>query len=167
MSGFVLKIKTKDGQHIVSNLSTGETIGKLKLQIAELTNIPADCLNIKNGFPPKPLDLSSNDESISTSGIRNGDTLIVEQGKVSSSNDAAAPIVTDVAPVQPKNSLQIEEDTAVAKIFAAEEDGTNVHTSGILLKQVVPSDNSCLFTSIGEFKYLRIIYMLRRSIRTF
>lgn len=148
MSGFVLKIKTKDGQHIVSNLTSSETIGKLKSQIAELTNISADCLNIKNGFPPKPLDLTENDSSISTSGIKNGDTLIVEQGKASSSN-GAAPIVTEVAPVQPKNSLQIEEDTALAQRFAAEDQGTNLHASGILLKQVVPSDNSCLFTSIG------------------
>jgi len=137
MGGFTLKVKTKSGQHVVSDLSENETIGNLKAKISELTNIPANSLNVLNGFPPKPLDLSSNDSSISSSGIASGDTLIVEEKQG-----------VDVSAVR-NDSLQIEEDTLLAQRLAAEQDGTSVSTKGILLKQVVPSDNSCLFTSIG------------------
>lgn len=150
----MLKVKTKQGQHVVSNLTDSETIGNLKSTISELTQIPADCLNVLIGFPPRPLDLSANGSSISTSGITSGDTLIVEEKQAD--------------PVPERNdNQQIEEDILLAQRLAAEEDGTNVNSEGILLKQVVPSDNSCLFTSIGEFKNkpLRVNSQLRASNR--
>lgn len=139
MGGFQLKVKTKQGQHVVSNLSGDETIGNLKTKISELTQIPADGLNVLIGFPPKPLDLSENNNKLSTTGIVNGDTLIVEQ--------KAMP---DVVPTTTRrdDSQQIEEDILLAQRLEAEEGG-NFNSQGILLKQVVPSDNSCLFTSIG------------------
>lgn len=138
MGGFTLRVKTKTGQHVVTNLSETETIGNLKLKISELTNIPANALNVLNGFPPKQLDLSSNDSTILSCGITSGDTLIVDEKQGS------------VASAVRNDSLQIEEDTLLAQRLAAEEDGTSGNAKGILLKQVVPSDNSCLFTSIGE-----------------
>lgn len=134
----MLKVKTKGGQHVVSDLTESETIGNLKTKISEITNIPANSLYILIGFPPKPLDLSENECTILTSGITRGDTLIVDEKQV-----------IDAPPVRNDN-LQIEEDTLLAQRLAAEEDGTSVNSEGILLKQVVPSDNSCLFTSIGE-----------------
>lgn len=139
MSNFMLKVKTKDGQHVVSNLSSTETVAKLKSQISELTSIPADSLNVLSGFPPKPLDLSANEESLATAGIKSGDTLIVEARQSS---------LISTAPIQ-DNSKQVEDDILLAQRLADEEYGTNVNSEGILLKQVVPSDNSCLFTSIG------------------
>lgn len=140
MGGFMLKVKTKQGHHVVDNLSADETIGNLKSKIAELTKIPADGLNVLVGFPPKPLDLSANENLLSSSGIINGDTLIVEEKSI-----------PDVVPQQHRNNLQLEEDILLAQRLAnQEENATCVETQGILLKQVVPSDNSCLFTSIGK-----------------
>lgn len=136
MGGFMLKVKTKQGQHVVSNLSADETIGNLKSKISELTRIPAEGLNVLVGFPPKPLDLSTNENLISASGIINGDTLIVEEKSI-----------PDVVPK--RNNLQLEEDVILAQQFANEDENAS-SSQGILLKQVVPSDNSCLFTSIGE-----------------
>lgn len=139
MGGFMLKVKTKQGHHVVDNLSADETIGNLKSKISELTRIPAEGLNVLVGFPPKPLDLSSNENSISSSGIINGDTLIVEEKSI-----------PDVVPQQHRNNLQLEEDILLAQRLAnQEENATCLEPQGILLKQVVPSDNSCLFTSIG------------------
>lgn len=138
MGGFMLKVKTKQGHHVVSNLTADETIGNLKSKISELTRIPAEGLNVLVGFPPKPLDLSANENSISASGIINGDTLIVEEKSI-----------PDVVPK--RNNLQLEEDVILAQQFANEEENASSLTpQGILLKQVVPSDNSCLFTSIGN-----------------
>ena len=47
--GFSLKIKSKDGQHILSELTVDSTIGVLKNKISELTKIPENTLTIKLG----------------------------------------------------------------------------------------------------------------------
>lgn len=136
MAGFSLKLKTKTGQqHIVSNLEQSTTVRTLKGKITELTKIPAEVLHVVLGFPPfKQLDFSNDDDLISAIGISNGDTLIVEEKQLSESerNQLAA-------------KKRLEEDEKLAAELAAQgEDSV-----GILLKQIVPSDNSCLFTSIG------------------
>ncbi|XP_031617851.1 ubiquitin thioesterase OTU1 [Contarinia nasturtii] len=132
MGGFMLKVKTKQGHHVVNNLSADETIGNLKSKISELTSIPAEGLSVKIGFPPKPLDLSANECLLSASGIINGDTLIVEE----------KPIPDVVPQQQQRNNLQLDD-------IPSTNQEVTLPTEGILLKQVVPSDNSCLFTSIG------------------
>lgn len=136
MAGFSLKLKTKTGQqHIVSNLEQSTTVGMLKQKIFELTKIPAGMLHVVLGFPPfKQIDLSKDDSLISAVGISNGDTLIVEEKQLSQQErDQLAAI------------KRLEEDEKLAKELAAQGE----ENSGILLKRVVPSDNSCLFTSIG------------------
>lgn len=145
MGGFMLKVKTKLGQHVVSNMTPDETVGNLKLTLSELTSIPAEGLNVLIGFPPKPLDLSANEILLSDTLIRNGDTLIVEEKSI-----------PDVVPQQHRNNLQLEEDILLAQRLAnqGEESAPCLGSQGILLKQVVPSDNSCLFTSIGELLIL-------------
>ncbi|XP_053687374.1 ubiquitin thioesterase OTU1 [Sabethes cyaneus] len=131
-----LKLKTKTGQqHIVSNLARDAPVRVLKDKITELTKIPSDVLHVVLGFPPfKPLDLSNEDNPLSAVGVSNGDTLIVEERQPSEEERKRLEALK-----------RMEEDEALAKELAAQgEEG-----SGILLKQVVPSDNSCLFTSIG------------------
>lgn len=144
MSNFVLKVKTKSGHHVVSNLTATETVGKLKTQIAELTSIPVDSLSILGGFPPKPLNLTVNDENLATAGIRSGDTLIVEARQGNVISNTATPDSKRIEEVRNESNKPIEEDRLAADVI----DGLN--SEGILLKQVVPSDNSCLFTSIGR-----------------
>ncbi|XP_053672438.1 ubiquitin thioesterase OTU1 [Anopheles nili] len=122
--GFSLKLKTKSGQqHIVSKLADTTTVGDLKTRIVELTSIPADSLHVVFGFPPfKPLDFSNEADRLPAVGISNGDTLIVEQ-----------------------KAMTEQKSMELSKELAAQ----TANSTGILLKQVVPSDNSCLFTSIG------------------
>lgn len=136
MAGFTLKLKTKSGQqHIFSNLAPGTTVRDLKGKIIELTNIPAEVLHVKLAFPPfKPVDLSKDDELLAAIGIANGDTLIVDEKQLSEEERR-----------QQEAQKRMEEDERLAKELAAQSN----EGSGILLKQVVPSDNSCLFTSIG------------------
>lgn len=45
MGGFSLKLKTKQGHHVVNTLSADETIGNFKSKISELTRIPAENVN--------------------------------------------------------------------------------------------------------------------------
>uniref|UniRef100_A0A1Q3FD26 Ubiquitin thioesterase OTU n=1 Tax=Culex tarsalis TaxID=7177 RepID=A0A1Q3FD26_CULTA len=145
MPGLTLKLKTKTGQqHIVSNLDKdGTTVGALKAKITELTSIPGSGLHAVLGFPPfKQLDLSKDEAPIASIGISNGDTLIVEEKQLSQEERD-----------QLEALKRLEQDEKLAKELAAQEGDDvgegGVGFGGILLKQVVPSDNSCLFTSIG------------------
>lgn len=135
--GFSLKLKTKSGQqHIVSKLTDTTTVGDLKTRITELTSIPGDALHVVLGFPPfKPVDFSDESSNLPAVGISNGDTLIVEEKSL-----------TDEERQQLEAAKRLEEDEKLARELAAQ----STEQGGILLKKVVPADNSCLFTSIGR-----------------
>ncbi|XP_022231020.2 ubiquitin thioesterase OTU1 [Drosophila obscura] len=179
-SSFSVKLKSKKGQFIVNDLNQNTTLGELKTRIAQATAIQEPQLHVLVGYPPKPLDLSENQENqnLKTVGINSGETLIVEEKA-----GAAAPApatVTATATATTSGSSTLEDDEALARRLQAEEDaehlrqvssgsvetnalnvvqalepvippeesGPNGNFNGILLKKVVPADNSCLFTSI-------------------
>ncbi|XP_068143432.1 ubiquitin thioesterase Otu1 [Drosophila tropicalis] len=174
-STFSVKLKSKKGQFIVSDLSEATTLKDLKSRIVEATAIDEQKLHILVGYPPRPLDLKQDKEKLKNLGIKSGETLIVEEK------------------ASPANLSTLEDDEALARRLQAEEDAANLDQvrqhqvsststgniappsalrtqnasaavpksdeeplavpsngdfNGILLKKVVPADNSCLFTSI-------------------
>lgn len=137
MGGFVLKVKTNKGQHVVDILSAEETIRSLKAKISEITCIPPESLSVLIGFPPKPVDLSVEENTVAATGIKNGDSLIVEE--------RPAQDVVATAAFQ-----HLEERNLPLQVMEETSSVAQNKSDGILLKQVVPSDNSCLFTSIGN-----------------
>lgn len=155
---FSVKIKSKKGQFIVKDLTTKTTIGELKAKVSQLTEVKEPQLHILAGFPPRPLDLSQNAHSISTVGVSSGETLIVEERPA---NTAAYCLEDDEALAR---RLQAEEEEEQLRQVVAEAtrtegangtqtpielpSGSSGNFDGILLKKVVPADNSCLFTSI-------------------
>lgn len=141
MGAFSLKIKTKKGQHIISNLCDKDTIGSLKEKIAELTKIGRESINILCGFPPRQLDYSNDNIILSELKIVNGDTLIIDE----------KPIAATTASSNVSNDSSTIGERLQNDIIAPIE--------GILLKKVVPSDNSCLFTSIGTY-IICILFLL-------
>lgn len=132
MSSLMLKVKTKDAEQIIGDLTSTATIDELKRKLSTVTNIRADRLNVLMGFPPKRLDLSDLKLTLEACGIRNGVKLIVDEA---------------AAPATPPESVSPTIETVA---FVDHESIDNGFSAGILLKKVVPSDNSCLFTSIGK-----------------
>jgi ubiquitin thioesterase OTU1 len=131
-----LKIKSKNGQHVV-NVNQDTTLKSLMEQIRDLTQIPLNLLNLKIGFPPKQLDISKDQDTLNDSGIKNGDTLIAEEKQMSQEEKEAI-----------ERQKRLEEDEKLAQQLAGNiQDPTQA--KGVLLKRVVPADNSCLFTSVG------------------
>lgn len=128
MANFSVRVKSRTGQHVISNLTDIETISNLIIKISNLCAIPQEKVNILIGFPPKTLEISSNSQTLKSIGIKNGETLIVDE-KTS------------------ENTPQIISGTMENDIRIAEELNSS---NGILMKKVVPADNSCLFTSIGN-----------------
>lgn len=129
MAGFALKLKTKSGQIVVKGLASRDTVSELKRRLSSLTNIKESSLHVLCGYPPKPLDLSESEATLESRGLCSGDTLIVEEKQQNIVNSGQ-------------------------KISRVEEPRPHIVDSklgcpGILMRMVVPPDNSCLFTSIG------------------
>lgn len=129
MANFSVRIKSRTGQHVINNLTDIETISNLKIKLSNLCNLPQEKINILVGFPPKTLEITSNSQTLKSIGIKNGETLIVDEK------------TSEITP-------QIISGTMENDIRIAEELNSS---NGILMKKVVPADNSCLFTSIGNF----------------
>ena len=98
-------------------------------------------LKILSGFPPKPLDISDRDKSISSVGIRTGDTIIFQVSQ-SSSNPA------DVRRSEPKQALSHDGESGHKRLKTNNQSAPNSQNFK-LKRKVVPADNSCLFTSIN------------------
>lgn len=64
MSNILLRVKTKNGQQVINNLTLNSTIKDLKQALSQLSSIPVAKLQVLTGFPPKPLDISQDDSSL-------------------------------------------------------------------------------------------------------
>lgn len=129
MAGYVLRVKTKSGQKVVNGLLPQDKLGKLRSKLVEITGIPAEALHVLGGFPPSPINLNDETSSLEACGIISGDTLIIEE-----------------KPPLCNGKQQSDQDIGRSHIID-ERDFAN--TPGVLMKKVVPADNSCLFTSVG------------------
>ncbi|KAJ8921871.1 hypothetical protein NQ315_008504 [Exocentrus adspersus] len=122
MAGFALRVKTKSGHQVVNTLTKDSSIKELKQVLSTLSNIPVNRLQILSGYPPKILDVTQDNLNLANSGITSGDTLILEE-KIGSQS----------APEEKPARKHVEDP---------------FDCPGILMKNVVPADNSCLFTSV-------------------
>lgn len=141
-----LRVKCDGGQGVVRGLVPEDSLEKLISHSMEALGIVENSeeQNIKllSGFPPKALDISDRDKSISSVGIRSGDTIIFQ---VSSSSSSVAAAGTSS---QPNNSTkQIIQDGESQNKRMKTEPSSNPRLK--LERKVVPADNSCLFTSIN------------------
>lgn len=131
MACLILKVKSKSGQLVLNDLTKNHTVNDLKNQLSQKCHIPQNALHVLSGFPPKPINLTNNSETLGSIGVNNGDTLIIEEKAGS---------------LQNKENQNPEPKTDETMNAFALEGAIN---PGILLRKVVPADNSCLFTSIG------------------
>lgn len=133
MASLAIKVKSKNGQQILKDLTSDSTVGELKMFLLSLTDVSCEDFSVLLGFPPKPLDISNNDKKLSEIGLKSGETLIIEEKPVPPGGNAS--MASKDKPLE--NGVVSHEELAPCR-------------PGILMKKVVPSDNSCLFTSIGN-----------------
>ena len=131
MAGFALKIKYKGGQTVVKGMTALSTVSELKKQLLELSSCNGSDIQVLAGFPPKPINLSDENATLAALSISSGDTLIVEEKQSSEKSGES-------------EKEKQEQDACLAHIAESQ-----LNCPGILMRKVVPSDNSCLFTSIG------------------
>jgi ubiquitin thioesterase OTU1 len=124
MSGapLLLRCKAESGQHTIRQLTSASTVQDLKHTLNSLTNIPKDSLKVLSGYPPKVLNIENDNQQLSSLSLKSGDVLIVEKHPIAKVKQAESIL------------RQIENQSSLR---------------GILTRQVVPANNSCLFTSIN------------------
>jgi hypothetical protein len=80
MAGFALRAQTGRGPaKLVTDLSPEHTLGQLRSRIATLAELPETRLGLLSGYPPRPLDLTRLDITLSEAGLKSGDSLIVRE----------------------------------------------------------------------------------------
>ncbi|XP_046334695.1 ubiquitin thioesterase OTU1-like isoform X1 [Haliotis rufescens] len=119
-----LRCKTPTGQHYLTGVTLNTTVGRLKQMISDLANIPKDSIKIRQGYPPKVINTTDDSAEIETLPFRSGDTLIVEEEKGS----------------------QILKQQRVDRALQSQ---LLSGIKGMLIRKVVPANNSCLFTSVN------------------
>lgn len=120
MSDIQLRLRFPEGTQML-NIPGNTTFQQLLKQIHDITEIPPYNLSIKFGFPPKTLEISNSSNQISTQ-ISTGETLILDGTK----GPYQQPIPSQPETPQVPNS-----------------DGM------IMIRRVIPADNSCLFNAVG------------------
>lgn len=105
-------------------------ISDLREQVSALSNIPVASVKLLLGFPPKAIQQS--DGLVGDTGLKSGDTIIAE---ADSSNTAPA-----------AQSVKVETESNTLRHITEQETGNEVP---LILRKIVPADNSCLFTSMG------------------
>ncbi|XP_045614111.1 ubiquitin thioesterase OTU1 [Procambarus clarkii] len=160
-----LRVKTSCGEQypITERVSGESTLHDLLSAIQDVTAILPQRQKILAGFPPKPIT-GNPDVTLNSIGIRNGEMLIVEDVDPSKGMTC---IPQEVQQTVPSSGQSISATTVNnAKIpFVTRQ-------KGILLKKVVPSDNSCLFASVyylingGEIIGTKQIQEMRQLVAT-
>lgn len=120
----------------MKGLTAQSSISELKKLLSEIFSLNGTDVQILSGFPPKPVNLADASATLESLGICSGDTLIVDEKQGTSSGGSEASKV--------KDTKQVEQDAHFAHITESQ-----LNCPGILMRKVVPSDNSCLFTSVG------------------
>ncbi|KAG2437463.1 hypothetical protein HXX76_006113 [Chlamydomonas incerta] len=94
MSSLTLRCRGPSGQATVS-VDAASSIADFLALLAEKTGVPAACIEILSGFPPKQIQVPS-EGAVSALGLANGDTLTVRQG--AAAPPPAAPAASQAEP---------------------------------------------------------------------
>ena len=150
----MLRVRCEAGQGVVRGLVTEDSLEKLISHSLEALGIDEnkemESLKLLSGFPPKPLDISDRDKSISSVGITSGDTIIFQVSQVSQVSQGQSeikPTEAQPAPAAPQQRQDYEKNNH--KRLKTDNLPPQNSQNSKLRRKVVPADNSCLFTSIN------------------
>eukprot|EP00092_Neocalanus_flemingeri_P023715 GFUD01025721.1.p1 GENE.GFUD01025721.1~~GFUD01025721.1.p1 ORF type:complete len:348 (-),score=97.11 GFUD01025721.1:229-1209(-) len=141
-----LRVRYDGGQGVVKGLDSEDSVEKLISHSLETLGIEEQkeaAIKMLSGFPPKPLDISDRDKSISSIGIKSGDTIIFQLTSLPKLTETPPPTTSTRKSPCPQQSTSTPSDVDVAPKRLKTSDSSK------MLRKVVPADNSCLFTSIN------------------
>jgi ubiquitin thioesterase OTU1 len=131
-SNLTLRVRTKTGMIKIPYLTSESTLKDLKTAISDLTGLSFSSVKILKGYPPKLLEGLNEESSLGSLSIKDGELFTLQETpntELSKSSHETKTTITSKKTIEDKQPSQIK-------------------TRGVLLRKVVPSNNSCLFTSI-------------------
>lgn len=140
MAEMVLRLKCRAGTFPLT-VPLNLAISDLREQVSALSDIPAASVKLLLGFPPRVIQQSEG--LVRDTGLKSGDTIIAEADPSNAAASAAATAASAAAAVQ---SVKAETETNTRRHVTEQETGDEVP---LILRKIVPADNSCLFTSMG------------------
>ena len=133
----IIRVRTKKGMFKLQNLTANSTINDLKKLISDLSGIQYSLIKILKGYPPKILENNLNENTtLSSIYIKDGDLLTIEEYTSSNSSIQTNNATTSTMTVNKSQEKPILKELEINNL------------DGILLRKVVPANNSCLFTSV-------------------
>lgn len=145
-----VKIKSRIGALVVScpvdTITLNELVDEIRMSLKGSLDENA-AISLKNGFPPKTIDMTRMYTPINELGIKNGDQLIMEDslGSLSTNTkDTSLHQSPSVSSAKPKP----KSDPNIPSVYIKSLDK-------YLILRTIPDDNSCMFNSIsyGFFGY--------------
>eukprot|EP01062_Namystynia_karyoxenos_P065778 TRINITY_DN596_c1_g1_i2.p1 TRINITY_DN596_c1_g1~~TRINITY_DN596_c1_g1_i2.p1 ORF type:complete len:367 (+),score=81.49 TRINITY_DN596_c1_g1_i2:72-1103(+) len=153
-----LRLRGPQGQTTLGGWPPERTVAEFLAEVESQTGVPAGELELRSGFPPRPLAVPADTSAaVSTLGLRSGDTLVVSRGKPAAAPQPAPPAQAG-APEEPPGAAAGPAAPATQPAApppappAGAGDSTfsaPVLDEGLLVRRVIPSDNSCLFHAVG------------------
>lgn len=151
-SGMRLRVRTSSGNDIINLDNDSVDVAGLLRAIKKsqkLNSSPQnDVDSIKQGFPPKLVDLTNHDLPLEKAGIKNGDLLLVNfcssgnttkdsGAKLDSNSSFGASTITST-------STSKSSETSIPSVFLSPEH---------LILRNIPDDNSCMFNALAYCVY--------------
>jgi len=75
----LLRIMTKDGIQVISNLTSASTFAELKSAVSALTKLSVESVKLLHGFPPKLLAVLDSTTTLAELHLKSSETLIVDE----------------------------------------------------------------------------------------
>lgn len=141
MAELELRLKCRAGTFPMT-VPTSLAVSDLREQASALSQIPVASIKLLLGFPPKPIPRT--DGSVGEAGLKSGDTIIAEADP---NSGAAAASVAPSRAVEAETAAATRPETEVLRHVTGGE--ITVGDVPLILRKIVPADNSCLFTSLG------------------
>lgn len=150
-----LRIRHPKGNQVISTLYGNSSISDLKREISKLSDIPPSRISFKLGYPPQRVELPDN-TILENVGIQSGETIIAEENANASQSTTANIATNNKSQAGQKPEEPLEQKPNPEGL--------------IMIRRVIPADNSCLFNSIAyalENKSKQKAKDLRRIIATY
>lgn len=161
MAKFQVRAKTPQGPKVISCLTSESTLQQFLVECGWDESTAAfklDKVKILKGFPPRSLDLLDPLQTLESLSITHGDSVIIESKENTPISDtpSAGSTTSSSSTMGASGSKSLFgsgspdlEPSKSKKSKTESSSSSALQFHAILLRQTVPANNSCLFTSVN------------------
>ncbi|XP_074596595.1 yod1 deubiquitinase [Brevipalpus obovatus] len=143
---FILRCRTKKGQHTLDMLTGESTVDDLMLILSGIAQIDGiSQLRVKEGFPPQPIDLNSGSTRLIELFPTRKAILLLEDANLQVQTPQSTPTSSTFTNTHPTSTSTINASNISKSTGSSEAYQNGI---GELVRREVPANNSCLFNAV-------------------